>query len=406
MSKRKLLLADDSVTIQKVVNLTFADEGIEVITAGDGNTAMERFSEYAPDLVLADVNMPGLNGYEICEIIRKNEETKNTPVILLVGSFEPFDAAEAQRVGANDFLTKPFQSIRQLVVKVTDLMGANGNSDEFPQADEAIALETQSAEPEDDDIESLYKESFADTVELPNPSNGPDRFDAVGMDDEIIETSFADSSVEEEPFPSLEEPALQLQETVPQEEMFQSLDGPGFEGEQPEPATSHETAFGETATDFISQFEEQPADDFEEEAQDETFFDAISDADRTGYPEGPKQAEPTPWNSIAGPVQGAETAEPVESSETERMRFEFDDLNLLELPNGGIKRMASPPVDEITSTPETREQTGEISPGVIDLIAAKVADRISEQVIWALEGRIPEIVDAAVNRKIHEESNR
>lgn len=126
MSKRKLLLADDSVTIQKVVNLTFADEGIEVITAGDGDAAMEKFTASAPDLVLADVNMPGLNGYQLCEKIKQNEETKKTPVILLVGSFEPFDETEARRVGADDFLTKPFQSIRQLVNKVSDLINTGG----------------------------------------------------------------------------------------------------------------------------------------------------------------------------------------------------------------------------------------------------------------------------------------
>jgi len=69
VSKRKLLLADDSVTIQKVVNLTFADEGIEVITVGDGDSAMQKFVEDKPDLVMADVNMPGLDGYRIVQCI-------------------------------------------------------------------------------------------------------------------------------------------------------------------------------------------------------------------------------------------------------------------------------------------------------------------------------------------------
>lgn len=129
MSKRKLLLADDSKTIQKVVNLTFAGEAIEVITAGDGDAAMEKFTEAQPDLVLADVNLPGLSGYEFCERIKRDEATKKTPVILLVGSFEPFDKAEAKRVGAEDFLTKPFQSIRQLIEKVSDLLNGNGGEE-------------------------------------------------------------------------------------------------------------------------------------------------------------------------------------------------------------------------------------------------------------------------------------
>jgi CheY-like chemotaxis protein len=174
VSKRKLLLADDSITIQKVVNLTFADEGIEVTSVGDGDSAMQKFDEFMPDLVMADVNMPGLNGYEICQIIKQNEETRHIPVILLVGSFEPFDEAEATRVGADDHLTKPFQSIRQLVNKVTDLLNRQ----------ESIAEETQS-EPEN----APAVDNFADTLELEEKSEIPNEFGDAGMDDEMIETS-------------------------------------------------------------------------------------------------------------------------------------------------------------------------------------------------------------------------
>lgn len=141
MSKRKLLLADDSVTIQKVVNLTFADEGIEVISVGDGDEAMAKVAEISPDLVMADVNMPGLNGYQICEQIRQNEGLRQTPVILLVGSFEPFDEDEARRVGADDFLTKPFQSIRQLVNKVTVLLNSSSVSHTGNGLDDTLEME-------------------------------------------------------------------------------------------------------------------------------------------------------------------------------------------------------------------------------------------------------------------------
>ncbi|HEV8591571.1 MAG TPA: response regulator, partial [Pyrinomonadaceae bacterium] len=131
MSKGTLLLADDSITIQKVVNLTFADEGIDVIAVGDGDLAAARLAEITPDIVLADVNMPGLTGYQICEMIRMNEATRDLPVVLLVGSFEPFDEAEANRVGASSYMTKPFQSIRQLVSQVTDLMEARNQPAEI-----------------------------------------------------------------------------------------------------------------------------------------------------------------------------------------------------------------------------------------------------------------------------------
>jgi CheY-like chemotaxis protein len=137
VSKRKLLLADDSVTIQKVVNLTFADEGIEVISVSDGDSAMTKILEVSPDIVMLDVNMPGLNGYQICENLRKSEQFKRLPVILLVGSFEPFDEDESRRVGANEYLTKPFQSIRQLVTTVTNLLGS-GEIPNIPSFNEEI----------------------------------------------------------------------------------------------------------------------------------------------------------------------------------------------------------------------------------------------------------------------------
>lgn len=158
MIKRTLLLADDSITIQKVVNLTFADEGIEVVAVGDGNAAIQKLNEITPDLIMADVHMPGLNGYQICERIRQSKDLEKTPVILLVGSFEPFDEEEAKRVGADDFLTKPFQSIRQLVNKVAVLLNSetavNGEGEmplapaDAPASVSAVAPVTEAVLPE------------------------------------------------------------------------------------------------------------------------------------------------------------------------------------------------------------------------------------------------------------------
>ena len=122
LAGRKLLLADDSITIQKVVGLTFADEGVKVISVGNGREAIERLEEVAPDIVLADVFMPEMSGYKVCEYIKQNEKLSHIPVMLLVGSFEPFDEVEARRVGADDILTKPFQSIRRLIDKVGALV--------------------------------------------------------------------------------------------------------------------------------------------------------------------------------------------------------------------------------------------------------------------------------------------
>jgi len=135
LAGRKLLLADDSATIQKVIDLTFADEGVEVISVSNGQDAIDRLREIHPDVVLADVFMPAPNGYEVCEYVKTHEQFKHIPVMLLVGSFEPFDEAEARRVGADDILTKPFQSIRRLIDRVGALVSSPPVEKERPTAE-------------------------------------------------------------------------------------------------------------------------------------------------------------------------------------------------------------------------------------------------------------------------------
>lgn len=120
----RILLADDSITIQKVVNLTFAEEGIEVVAVSNGDMAERRLEEVNPDLVLADIFMPGKNGYELCEAIKNNPQFSKVPVVLLIGAFEPFNEAEARRVHADAHLTKPFES-RTLVETVRRLISAS-----------------------------------------------------------------------------------------------------------------------------------------------------------------------------------------------------------------------------------------------------------------------------------------
>jgi CheY-like chemotaxis protein len=120
-----ILLADDSITIQKIVNLTFSGEGIDVVTVGNGEAAVKKIHEIRPALVLADIFMPGKNGYEVCDYIKSDPSLTATPVILLVGAFEPFDSNEAARVKADGHLTKPFE-IKVLISAVNSLISAAG----------------------------------------------------------------------------------------------------------------------------------------------------------------------------------------------------------------------------------------------------------------------------------------
>lgn len=118
MSK-KILLADDSVTIQKVVELTFMDEGVDVVSVGNGSDALARLDDVAPDMLIADVHMPGTGGYEVCREAKRRRP--GIPVLLLVGTFEPFNKDEFAASGADGFLKKPFDS-QELVRQVTEMM--------------------------------------------------------------------------------------------------------------------------------------------------------------------------------------------------------------------------------------------------------------------------------------------
>jgi CheY-like chemotaxis protein len=119
--ERKILVADDSLTIQKVVELTFADSDYRLTCVSNGKLALEAVRRDPPDLILADVVMPEKNGYEVCEEIKRNPATASIPVVLLAGTFEPFDRERAERLGCDAIVSKPFDS-HQLFRQVESLL--------------------------------------------------------------------------------------------------------------------------------------------------------------------------------------------------------------------------------------------------------------------------------------------
>ena len=120
----KLLLADDSVTIQRVIELTFADEEVTVVAVGDGQQAIDRVRSDRPDIVLADIGMPERDGYEVAAFIKGDPEFAHIPVLLLTGAFEPIDEARARAVGCDGVLVKPFEP-QMVISRVRDLLAGN-----------------------------------------------------------------------------------------------------------------------------------------------------------------------------------------------------------------------------------------------------------------------------------------
>ena len=119
--RHKLLLADDSVTIQRVVELTFSGEDVQVVTVGDGEQAIARIPVERPDIVLADIGMPKRSGYDVSAFVKGRPDLSHIPVLLLAGAFEPVDDARAQQVKCDGVLVKPFEP-QQVVARVRELV--------------------------------------------------------------------------------------------------------------------------------------------------------------------------------------------------------------------------------------------------------------------------------------------
>jgi len=105
----KLLLADDSVTIQRVIELTFSGEDVQVLAVSDGEQAIARIPLERPDVVLADIGMPRKGGYDVSAFVKGRADLAHIPVLLLAGAFEPVDQARAEQVHADGVLIKPFE---------------------------------------------------------------------------------------------------------------------------------------------------------------------------------------------------------------------------------------------------------------------------------------------------------
>jgi CheY-like chemotaxis protein len=121
--RKTLLLADDSLTVRRVIEQTFADEPIEVVTVADGAAALVRLGANPPDVLLADIGMPEPDGYELALHVRRTPALAHIPVILLTGAFDPVDHARARDAGCAGVLVKPFDP-QMLIGRVRQLLEA------------------------------------------------------------------------------------------------------------------------------------------------------------------------------------------------------------------------------------------------------------------------------------------
>ncbi len=121
MNRKKILLVDDSGTILMMEKMILAREPYDLVTAKDGREAIEKAATERPDLILLDVVMPHLTGFEVLEELRANESTRSTPVILVTTRGEAANVEAGYAGGCNDYVTKPINSV-ELITKVRNYL--------------------------------------------------------------------------------------------------------------------------------------------------------------------------------------------------------------------------------------------------------------------------------------------
>ena len=391
LAGRKLLLADDSVTIQKVVELTFADEGVEVQCVNNGTEAIERLEEFQPDIVLADVFMPHVNGYQLCEYIKQSEKLKHIPVMLLVGSFEPFDESEARRVGADDTLTKPFQSIRRLLEKVGLLADERPSEEmtataEYPKVDQP---EPQKLTEKDLEITTADTRPLTPAIsQMAEPAGGPR--------EQTLEPTASS--------------------TTDEAKMDQKVTDTG--AARPRPATHDELL---DLGDF-----QQASMSSDEFVLDIDLDEAPETAPVERYPayagRGVLRTSSRDWQAPESTFSNRETTAPLEPAEqpdvSEAADWTVDQFaKTQEFPRHLIESVRSPePAAPAVSEPETQQTSNttragqitleQLSPEVIDAIARRAVEQLSEKAVQEIAWEVvPQLAELLIKRQLEEKSS-
>ena len=167
-----ILVVDDDATCSTLLEAYLGSQAYRVFTAHNGEAAMEELSRVHPDLVLLDVVMPNLSGFEVCRLLKYNPETRLTPVVLLTSLSEVEDRIRGIEVGADDILSKPFNR-SVLLARVQSLLRAKAYTDELDQAEAVLFALAQTIESKDPHLEghcerlSEYSVQLARRLTLP-----------------------------------------------------------------------------------------------------------------------------------------------------------------------------------------------------------------------------------------------
>jgi CheY-like chemotaxis protein len=314
----KLLLADDSVTIQKVVELTLADEDYDISMVSDGAAALKLAEELRPDMILADIVMPEMTGYELCEQIRKSPILSTVPVLLLSSTFENYDTDRGTRVGANGHIVKPFES-EDLIQKIRQTLD--------PEAAAAPATDTPA-------------EMQAQPVGGPAPAAEAPAATPEIVEDEEFEFELTDEFMNEaeEMFDESEKPsaATAAQQTDAIEELLPNDFSDAFDLTEEMMAAPSATVEETPEASVIEMSPPEPTSERHQEITPELV------QEESGWGELETEPESVLQEQLETPPFEAETPAAPESAEIDAELFEEEQVNVYEIPEEFAEGSAVP----------------------------------------------------------------
>lgn len=433
---KKLLLADDSITIQKVISIIFSTEDYQLVICDDGDEAFSKALAEYPDLVIADVNMPGKDGFELCEAIKSAPSLAHTSVLLLPGTFEHFDESRAEAVAADGWLSKPFES-QALLDKVTQLIDAEPNrlTEAEPESEEVVA---PVAEPEASDsaldettlgldemseLESPVEDDFADDIwdavsfeeeDLQQAEElaveTPVAGEPLELDDVVEESdfSFADNEeslelAEDEPIELTEDDAVTFADVSVSNEGF-AEDASEEELPEAELVSDDQLEDDEEILDLAEDdiLEEEPVDEPVEAIEEEFVVEDVvaepelAEEDEVAFGELASDEEPQLLDvaeepeeiSVPGFVSAPEY-EPV--VEEEPALAEVEEVEEVEVAGSSVEQV------ERQLRELSEDELKEVVERVAGPIIEKLANEMLEQIAWEV---VPDLAESMIREEI------
>ena len=395
----KILLADDSTHAQRMGTKILSAEGHEITTVGNGQAAIKIMDELAPDLIVADIFMPGKNGYELCQWIKSNPKWKHIPVLLVIGAMEPYDPAEGRKAQADGLVTKPLDS-SDLVATVQKLLGAAKKPEpppapviepvEEPATFEALPEEeiTQAIPPQEK-LEMSEESAqqpvalFSDFLDSPNYTEGEENtspesspLEFPGAEDVLApesgETSLAANLAAMDPETAMEE------EQQPLAQSF-LLDRSTEETRETEDQEATPVEEGPTVVPSLSK----------PQAEDEMVWTAepapVTEQDEKLF------APASDWGSLTKMVEeesGGQPATPAEA-ETELMKASLESPSLAPAPEPAEETVTSEAAAFVAPVSIPSQSSEEAEPTVAPLDRLTLEQLVRESV----EEMMPQIVD-------------